>query len=260
MSNDFDIAALNYDISFTFSNIGKAQRSMIYKYLYPIINNGSKLSILELNCGTGEDAIQFARLGHKVLATDISAGMIDMAKAKTSSEQLKFKIQDINKLSKNSFDERFDLIFSNFGGFNCLSKLELKDFFKVSTELLKPNGKIILVIMPKQCLWEQFYFKFKGKSDLSSRRNNSDYVLANVDGEDVKTWYHNPNEIIALAEKDYTINTIKPIGLSIPPSYLEDSIFTNRLTISVYKGIDSLLTSSSLAKYADHFLIEMTKS
>ena len=68
MLNDFDIASTQYDAIFTFSNIGKAQRGMVFKYLNPLINQSKKLSVLELNCGTGEDAIRFAKLKHDVIA------------------------------------------------------------------------------------------------------------------------------------------------------------------------------------------------
>ena len=84
MTEDFDIASAQYDTAFTFSKIGKAQRKMVFKYLNPILTQRQKLSILELNCGTGEDAIRFAQLGHHVLATDISEGMINVAKAKAT--------------------------------------------------------------------------------------------------------------------------------------------------------------------------------
>src|SRR5262249_44012428 len=43
---------------------------------------GAGDSILELNCGTGEDALHLARRGARVLATDISATMVQVAREK----------------------------------------------------------------------------------------------------------------------------------------------------------------------------------
>lgn len=260
MLNDFDIAASQYDIAFTFSNIGKAQRRLVFKYLKPIIQSKTKHSILELNCGTGEDAIQFAKLGHNVLATDISEGMISMAKAKTYSENLSFKTQDITTIDNSTFNEEFDFIFSNFGGFNCLSKTEIEAFFKKATHLLKPDGKIVLVVMPKHCLWEQLYFWLKGQPKKAKRRKSDTSVLANVDGVAVKTWYYNPKDIAMLATKNFSVENVKPIGLAIPPSYLENSIVSKPPFLSIFKGVDSLFKGAFLAKYADHFYIELTKN
>lgn len=259
MVNGFDIASVEYDSAFTFSNIGKAQRRMVYKYLNPLLNQKEKLSILELNCGTGEDAIQFAKLGHHILATDISEGMIKVAKAKTHSKNLSFKIQDINTIDETSFNRKFDLLFSNFGGLNCLSQIELKTFFYSASQLLHANGKIILVIMPKHCLWEQTYYTLKGDLKNAKRRNTSGRVFANVDGVNVETWYHNPKDIIDLAKSHFNTVKVKPIGLSIPPSYLENSFLSKQPIISVFKALDNTCTSAFWAKYADHYLIELTK-
>ena len=113
MKTDFDVAAKQYDTVFTFSNIGKAQRSRVYKYVNPLLKKDHKLNILELNCGTGEDAIYFAKVNkvkHDVIATDISEGMISASKAKKYTNNLEFKVQDINALSNTSFNKKFDFI------------------------------------------------------------------------------------------------------------------------------------------------------
>ena len=65
MTNDFDIASQQYYTVFTYSNIGKAQRSMVYAFMNPIVKQAKKLTILELNCGTGEDAIYFSKFGSR---------------------------------------------------------------------------------------------------------------------------------------------------------------------------------------------------
>ncbi len=259
MLNSFDIASNQYDDTFTFSNIGKAQRNRVFKYITPTISKNEKLSILEINCGTGEDAIHFAKLGHQVIATDISEGMINIAKSKKHPKNLIFKTQDINTISKQSFDRRFDLIFSNFGGLNCLSKPLLDTFLNTAIHLLKSGGKLVMVLMPKHCLWEQLYFSLKGDLKKVKRRNTNEHLLVNVDGVSVPTWYYNPKDIMYLIQSLYHINSIKPIGICIPPSYLENSFLAKKPTLNILKGMDSILTGSFWAKYADHFLIELIK-
>ena len=259
MKVDFDIAAQKYDAIFTNSNIGKAQRALVYKHISSIIQTEKKLAVLELNCGTGADAIELGKLGHSVVATDISSEMIKVAKAKTHPENVQFKVQDINMIDQHTFDQKFDLIFSNFGGLNCLSVEQLRAFFQTATDLLLPNGKMILVLMPKHCLWERFYFTLKGDSQKASRRNTTESVIANVDGVGVATWYYNPKDISALAKNNFITQKIKPIGLAIPPSYLENSFVAKFPMLNIFKSLDAIVTTSSLAKYADHFLIVLEK-
>lgn len=259
MYSDFDIAASQYDAIFTYSNIGKAQRKLVFKYLNPIIKQHKKLSILELNCGTGADAIEFAKLGHEVMATDISAGMIEVAKTKPHPKNVKFKVQDINTITQNTFAKKFDFIFSDFGGINCLSQQQLRAFLKKSTNLLLPNGKMAIVLMPKNCLWERLYFTLKGDKTKATRRNTDESVIANVDGVGVATWYYNPKDIFVVANEYYITKKVKPIGVTIPPSYLEQSFVGKPPILTLLKGLDSILTMASLAKYADHFLIILEK-
>ena len=259
MKADFDIAAHQYDDIFTYSNIGKAQRKLVFKYINPIIKQEKKLAILELNCGTGADAIEFAKLGHDVIATDISKGMIEVAKAKPHPKNVTFKVQDINTITKDSFHKKFDFIFSDFGGINCLSFEQLEMFFETSAELLKENGKIAIVLMPKNCLWERVYFTLKGDKTKANRRNTNESIVANVDGVGVDTWYYNPKDVSAAAKKSFTTKKVKPIGVTIPPSYLEQSFVAKFPMLNIFKGFDSVLTAASLAKYADHFLIILEK-
>jgi len=57
MPEKFDTAAANYDTSFTHTAVGKLQRDRIYFFLEKFNLIQPSHSILEINCGTGEDAI-----------------------------------------------------------------------------------------------------------------------------------------------------------------------------------------------------------
>lgn len=257
MNTAFDIASLDYDKVFTFSTIGKAQRRRVFKYLAPSFSD-KKLSILELNCGTGEDAIKLSKMGHQVFATDSSQGMIQIAKTKQFEPNCQFKTFDITSLSKDVFETDFDLIFSNFGGFNCLKQNDIQTFFEASSSILSKNGRIVLVIMPKNTLWERIYFSLKGQFKKAKRRDTTTSLEVNVAGENVKTWYYNPTEIVSLAS-NFKLEKIKPIGLCIPPSYLESSIFGKKISIRILSFLEHCFSFSFFSKYADHYYIEFKK-
>ncbi len=259
MNPVFDKAAANYDNSFTHTVIGKLQRKSVYAILSEILKQNTPENILEINCGTGEDAIWLAHQNFKVTATDISEEMIAVAKSKTNLENLNFMVADINKLKHPFNDEKFDLVFSNFGGLNCLSKQELQSFFKNSSRLLTENGILFLVIMPQNTLWEQFYFLAKADFKNIFRRKKTT-ILANVDGEKVPTFYHNPKEAVTLAAADFEVMSIKPIGFFVPPSYLE-SFFKNKpQLVSLLEKLEAKIKNCSwLAKYADHYCIVFQK-
>jgi len=261
MSEAFDIAATTYDEVFTNSHIGILQRRLVYKYLEQTLPKNTALTILEINCGTGQDAIWLSNQGHNIIATDISPEMISVAKNKqpeNTINTLEFRQLDINNLGQTSFEHSFDLIFSDFGGLNCLSPEQLVNFLKSAKKKLKPQGRIIGVIMPKHCLLENVYFIFKGNFKKAFRRHTINAVPANVDGTIVDTWYYNPKTIKKLSKPDYVLEQIQPIGFFIPPSYLEPFFKKRQGVLKIMEKLDRIFNRFSfLSKYSDHYVISI---
>jgi SAM-dependent methyltransferase len=259
MNSDFDIAAQEYDHHFSFSEIGKAQRERVYHFLEKELLSGKEsLRILELNCGTGEDAHYLTQKGHVLLSTDISAGMIAQARQKYG-KHIHFDIQDINTITATTFSKSFDLIFSNFGGLNCLSPGQIHSFLKIAPQLLESSGHLSLVFMPKACLWERIYFLAKANPKKAFRRNTKQAILANVDGLNVATWYYNPGQIKKWGAPYFKTALAAPIGIAIPPSYLEPFFKNKKGILKFLKKVETYLTSSFWAPYADHFMILLQK-
>ena len=69
-ASPFDALAADYDRSFTASAIGQRMRAAVWRRLDTAFAPGER--VLELNCGTGEDAVHLAERGVRVLATDVS--------------------------------------------------------------------------------------------------------------------------------------------------------------------------------------------
>ena len=257
MEASFDKAASNYDDTFTNTSIGKLQRNFVYIQLskqLPAVK-----TILEINCGTGEDAIWFAKKNFNITATDISSKMIEMAKKKEGFSNLNFVTVAINSIATTFENKKFDLIYSNFGGLNCLSKAELEKFFQNTTSILSEKGKIILVIMPKDTLWEQVYFLAKAQFSMAFRRKKEN-IFANVEGENVPTYYYNPKDIVNLAQYNFDLVALKPIGFFIPPSYLEPFFKNKKGVLQFLNRLENRTKNwSFLSKHADHYIITLQK-
>ena len=259
MKADFDKAAQNYDTTFTNSVIGKLQRDLVYHQFSKVINEHNPKTILEINCGTGEDAVWLAEQKIEVIATDISSTMIEIAKSKSVLENLTFIKTDINQIVTDFSPKNFDLIFSNFGGLNCLSLSEMTNFLKNAGQILSAKGHLVLVIMPKSTLWEQCYFLLKLDFKNAFRRKK-EYAIANVDGEKVTTYYYNPKDIVNLTNANFVVRQINPIGFFVPPSYLEPFLKNKPKMISDLSELEQKIKNQSwLSKYADHYIIVLEK-
>ncbi|MBK8369208.1 MAG: class I SAM-dependent methyltransferase [Bacteroidetes bacterium] len=254
----FDTYAQSYDDHFTNSLIGKAQRFQVYQKL---LNQVSFLwkSVLEINCGTGEDALWLKKNGATVLATDISQGMIDVAKNKSSNSAIEFKqmpTQDISSLVPNTYD----IIFSNFGGLNCLNNEELQKFKKGCEQVQKSSDQLAFVIMGTKCKWEQLYFSFNKDKAKATRRQNITGVDTLINDNHFKTYYYSPDDMKQLFIENYNCTSVKPIGLFVPPSYLEPYVVKRKVMFAFLKLLDKLFGNFSfLSNYADHYLIVFEK-
>lgn len=180
-------------------------------------------SILELNCGTGEDATYFAKKGFKVHATDISAGMLYQLVQKVEKKKLQkrvsFELCSFTNLHELKKKGRYDLVFSNFAGLNCSG--ELDKVLASLPALLNPGGLATLVILPKFCLWETLLV-FKGKFRTAFRRFFSDKGRkARVEGTYFKCWYYNPSYILKRIKNDFDLVDIEGLCTIVPPSYIE---------------------------------------
>lgn len=259
MMADFDIAAHTYDKDFTHSEIGILQRQRVWRLLEKILVNSNGLKVLELNCGTGEDAVRFAKKGNNVIATDVSEEMLKIARAKSGTLAIEFMKLDLNEVEQFQFDEKFDLIFSNFGGLNCIDAKAMARLGSSLSSVLEPGGRFIAVVMPKICLWESLYLFLKGKISDVFRRNRG-FAEVNVSGKQVKTWYYNSRSFSDLLGKGFKKEKVKPIGLFIPPSYME-AFFKRRIgLLHLFNRLEHVFANFSWqARFSDHYYIELTK-
>lgn len=255
----FDSSAHNYDVDFTQTPIGIMQRNRVYKYLLPLLSSQTKL--LEINCGTGHDAINLAPKVSSVLATDLSQSMIEVAKKKAIAAKVNnvnFNCSDINFLHKG-LDGSFDLLLSNFGGLNCLPENELKAFSTNIAPYISNNGRLVLVIMPKKCWIENLWFLLK-RDPRYKRRQTSSGLETTINTNTFLTYYYSPTEIEEIFIHDFKVEKIRPIGFFIPPSYLNSLFNKRKWLLQLLSLLENVVGGiPSLSNYSDHFLIVLKK-
>src|SRR5688572_4981004 len=165
MGVPFDHIASSYDSSFTQTPIGQLQRRQVWNHLEKIMTELSGLDILELNCGTGEDAVLFSEKGFNIVATDVSEEMLKVTQEKVQQYSMQHRISsqylDLDSFDDSLFEKKFDLVFSNFGGLNCITPESFQKLLNKLPGILTPQGRFVAVIMPKFCLWESIYFLLK---------------------------------------------------------------------------------------------------
>ncbi|MDP1677036.1 MAG: class I SAM-dependent methyltransferase [Bacteroidota bacterium] len=231
-------------------------RSVVQRHVEEYLKPGD--TILDINAGTGIDAVHFAEKGYAVHAMDIAEGMVNEIRRKIISKGLDDRIT----AEQRSFTEagelspkKFDHIFSNFGGLNCVN-----DLHQVAEQLLrviKPNGLLTLVIMPPICPWEIAHI-FRGDTTIGMRRLHNDGIIAHIEGHYFKTYYHTVSSLIKSFGDQCTVLKIRGVASFSPPPYMEK--FPQKFP-GVYSFLQSCDERFSMFRpfnrWADQFIITM---
>ncbi|MBD1886408.1 class I SAM-dependent methyltransferase [Microcoleus vaginatus] len=126
----FDAFATEYDFAATLQN----QNDFFTNNL-----SASKGAALDIGCGSGILAFELAQYYDNVVAVDLSAKMLDIARQKRSAPNIEYIQMDASQLA---LDRKFDLIVSA-ATFHHLPNLPAAlDAIK---KLLNPYGKIVFV-------------------------------------------------------------------------------------------------------------------
>jgi ubiquinone/menaquinone biosynthesis C-methylase UbiE len=222
----FNILASEYDAKFTESLVGKEQRNISRYWLEKLLTGKKNLQIIEINCGTGEDALWLASLGHRVIATDASAAMINEAQKKLtfdSQKNIRFITCEFEELATLFATQKFDLIFSNFAGLNCVPPDKMIFLGRDLHKLLDKDGHLAVVVFGKHTWWETFYYLLKGNPGNAFRRWTNKKRTVRL-GEDVHqpVHYYSARKLAKLLS--FQLEEKKPVGLFVPPSYLEEGM------------------------------------
>lgn len=230
----------------------KVVRNHVLKYLK---EDGK---ILELNAGTGLDALYFGKKGYRVHATDIAEGMINEVEEKIKSNMLGQKMTcqqcsytELDKIESTAFD----YVFSNFGGLNCIP--DLHEVIKNLPSLLSPDAYVTFVIMPPVCPWEMS-FLLRGNFRRAFRRYAKGGAKAHLEGEYFQTYYFSPCEVEKKFGKNFKKIALQGLASISPPPHnvrVQERFpnFYNLLT-----NVDEKLSFTfPFNKWADHYILTM---
>lgn len=201
----FDQIAPRYDDLWTNTTIGRLQREAVWRRIGSLFRPGER--VLDLGCGTGEDAKWLMQAGTKVLALDASRAMVKDAKARGVDAAV-LRIEDLNQL-----EGIYDGAISNFGALNCVS--DLKCLGPQLARLIRRDGYFAVCVLGRFCLWETVWFLLHGNIRKAARR-----WRGTVSQPDFDIYYPTVRQLRDALALEFTLVEVSGIGLCIPPSYV----------------------------------------
>src|SRR5262245_15732401 len=271
----FDDMAADYDRSFTNSAIGSLMRQAVWRRLNACFRPGDR--VLELNCGTGADAVYLARRGVRVLATDIAPAMLELTRAKVAQagleqlvaiqqlaiEELKIENEELRKDPRESgsfsilnsqFSIPFDGALSIFGGLNCVA--DFRDVAAGLAACLRPGAMALLCVMGPLVPWEWAWYLWRKQPAKAFRRLRR----GGVTWRGLTIRYPSIGSLRRAFAPWFRLRRASAVGALLPPSYAEGwAVRRPRLLARLNRWERRLETLPPLPGLADHYLLELER-
>jgi ubiquinone/menaquinone biosynthesis C-methylase UbiE len=216
----WDHAAETYEQDFAGTVIGGTRRDAVWRELDAAFRPGDR--ILELNCGTGIDAVHLAERGIQITACDISPRMIELARERalraSLGDRASFRVVPTEDLASIQNEGPFDGAFSSFSGLNCVQNLS--GVRENLARLVKPGAKVVVSVMGRFVPWEVLWFLAHGDLKKASRRCHRKDVF-DLDAGKLNIRFRSVAEMARQFAPDFRLTQWKGVGIAVPPSYME---------------------------------------
>lgn len=250
LSSFWNLQASSYDEHFTHRLLGQWLRQRVWEKMDHWLNNASHL--LDLGCGTGEDAARFLRQGRSVVGVDISPAMLEQAANKAKAENLNISLHclSLDRLDQLATPKLFDGAYCNFGAINCCRNPR---FLAQEVALrLRPQARLIIVAMGPFCLLETLAHLARGSWKKAwQRRGKGGTIPLRYD------WHVSLKQLLGAHFRTLHVSAL---GAALPPTDFAHWIERFSKSARILAKVDRMVSCWPLAPYmSDHYLLVAEK-
>jgi SAM-dependent methyltransferase len=196
-----------------------------------------KSRLLEIGCGTGEEALHLAQAGYEVLATDISPVMAAQTAVKARAASLDDRIICLaipgSCLDALQPDPVYDGAYASFGSLNC--EPDLDRLVGALADLLHSEAAFVCSVMARWCPIEIAWYLSQGYPRQAFRRLRRGFRSASIQGAQgtavkLQVRYFSVGEIEKVFSQAFVLEQVRALPLLLPPPYLESAYRKHRTT------------------------------
>ena len=254
----FDSVAADYDGPRGNNELIQRMRITLWDTVHSELPAEARL--LDLGCGTGIDALEFAQRGFRVVATDWSPQMVKRTRTRIADAGLQSRVSAMH-LGVQQLDRlggTFDGIYSNFGPLNCAP-----DLGAVAAEcarLLRPGGRLVFSVMGRICPWELGHYALRGRFKRAAVRAARGATAVGMNRHTIWTYYYLPREFYRAFAEHFSLSGYRALSLFMPPPYLVDHYRRHPHWYERLGRLDDRFGAlPGLRDMGDHFLIVMRR-
>ena len=255
-TDPFDALAASYDDHFSRSPVGRLMRRRVRRRLDSCFSSGQR--VLDLGCGTGEDAVHLGCRDIEVLATDRSLEMVAVTREKVARAGLEGHVR-VERLAVESLHElatpMFDGALSNFGGLNCVA--DLPAVSEALAARLRPGATAMLCLMGPVVPWEWVWFLARGEPGKAFRRLKPGGAV----WRGLKIRYPSVGAVRRDFSRHFELSRVGAIGALLPPPFTEPwSARHPRLLQGLNRWEQRFEACAPLPWLSDHYLLELRRA
>ncbi len=266
VSQAFDRAAQGYDGLYQANPLMAWMRRESLAALRSTFPPGGTL--LEVGCGTGDEALALSRCGHRIVATDISPAMIRLAQAKAQTEGAGdvtwcvLPAGELEDLIEGYGPGSFDGAYASFGSLNCEPRLD--QVAAALGRLLRPGASLVCSVMNRWCAWEMGWNLLRLRARQAVRRLDRGWVQAGLASPagtlSVPVRYYSPRGFARRFAPCFRVRKVRGLPVLLPPPYLTSWYERHPAAFSYLEALEHRLRDRfPFNSLGDHFLMVMVR-
>ncbi len=256
----FEQVAGTYDAASTDAPVSRWLRQQLWRWLAELFPSEGYL--LELGCGTGEDAVWFAQRGVRVLATDISPQMLALTAQKAAesgvaalvqTQPLDFARPETWQLPQGTFDG----VYSNYGALNCTANWSALG--AALAAVVRSGGCAAFSLIGRFSLLETLWHALHGDLRTASRRWHG-AATARIGGIAFPVYYPTAGQFRRAFGAAWRLRMLRGWGIFLPPSDLYGALARRPRLLRLLAGLERWAARLPFSAYlADQFWIALQR-
>jgi SAM-dependent methyltransferase len=255
----FDAIATRYDQMFSAAAnpVVAMMRARVFRAVDRHFRAPARL--LEIGCGTGEDALSLVERGHHVIACDPAPAMIATARAKLQDAGHGAAVEFINGRVEeiaqhwSTRNETVDGVFSNFAPLNC--ELSLAPLRLLLERALRRGGRFMAVVLPRLCPLEGALFLARGQPRAALRRFRRS-AIGDAEGRQFPMKYYKSSEFDAALGSGFRRIETRSLGLVLPPFAFGGALAGAPRLLTALGAIEDRISAlPGLRRVGDHVML-----
>jgi SAM-dependent methyltransferase len=180
--------------------------------------------VLEIGCGTGQEAVHLAQRGIHVLATDLSPEMVARTAQRAAQAGVQGRLQartlaagSLSELIEDWGRASFDGAYSSFGPLN--GEPDLRAVSAPLAALIRPGGALVVSVMNRFYPLETVWYLLHGHPRRAVRRwtGQARAGVSPTLPDLVPTWYYTPRALAQSFTPGFRRSSCRALPLLLPP-------------------------------------------